>query len=202
MKGATSKKGKRSVVETSAPVVLDTSRIHNEEGVAKVRLLVAGKTNEWGATIIKPGSHVIERRPGILQPVFLHTLFVGLVPPFSFFLQAILKHYDFHLLHLQPNFVVLLVVFAYFCEAFLGVMPSVVFFRHFYSLRVTAQGEIFGCVSFRLAPRKAAGLIPMTVTKKVEDFRQRWVLVETHLLEPLYHLPHDLPVKTKRWASH
>ena len=42
-------------------------------------------------------------------------------------------------------------------------------------------------------------LIPMTVSRKVEDFRQRWVLVDTCPPEPLYQLPDDVPVKTKEW---
>ena len=114
--------------------------------------------------------------------------------------MAILTHYDIHLLHLQPNSVAILSIFAFFCEAFLGVMPSVALFRHFYSLRSTRQDEISGNVSFHLDPFALKGLIPMAVSKMVEDFRQKWVLVETCLVEPRYQLPDDVPVKTKEWA--
>ena len=60
-----------------------------------------------------------------MQPAFLHSIVVGLVPPFSDFLLAILTHYDIHLLHLQPNFIAIISIFTFFCEVFLGVMPSV-----------------------------------------------------------------------------
>ena len=82
----------------------------------------------------------------------------------------------------------------------MGVMPSVALFRHFYSLRSTAPTEISGNVSFSLEPSASGSLIPMAVMMKVEDFRQRWVLVDTCLNEPLYQLPDDVPVKTKEWA--
>ena len=98
--------------------------------------------------------------------------------------MAILTHYDIHLLHLQLNSVVVLSIFAFFCETFLGVMPSVALFRHFYSLRSTGRDEISGNVSFRLEPFAAKGLIPMAVSRRVEDFCQRWVLVDTCLVEP------------------
>ena len=66
-----------------------------------------------------------------MQPVFTHALMAGLVPPFSAFFLEILRHYRVHLLHLHPTLITILATFAYLCEAFLGVEPSVAFFRHF-----------------------------------------------------------------------
>ena len=51
------------------------------------------------------------------------------------------------------------------------------FFRHFYSLRMSAS-DITGCVSFRLEPSVSGSLITMAVTKKLEDFRRDWVFVD------------------------
>ena len=57
-------------------------------GVAKVRHLAAASTNEHGATEMRPaGSRLTEA----FYPIFLHTLYAGLVPPFSDFLLAILE---------------------------------------------------------------------------------------------------------------
>ena len=50
---------------------------------------------------------------------------MGLVPPFSDFLLEIPCAYDLKLLHLTPGGILDLSVFAYTCEAFVGVMPSV-----------------------------------------------------------------------------
>ena len=50
-------------------------------------------------------------------------------------------------MHLHPNSVLLLSIFAYYCEAYLGVMPSVALLRHFFFLRVS-EGHISGCANF------------------------------------------------------
>ena len=77
----------RSAESTGA---LRESRI-NAAGIDKVRHLAAAKTNEHGATSMKPaGSSKL--REGY-YPIFLHTLFAGLVPPFSDFLMVVLETY-------------------------------------------------------------------------------------------------------------
>ena len=99
--------------------------------IAKVRHLVAAGSNEQGATEMRPcGSRLAEG----FYPIFLHTLYAGLVPPFCDFLLAILETSQIHLLHLHPNSILILSIFAYFCEAYIGIRPSVALFRSFYSL--------------------------------------------------------------------
>ena len=50
--------------------------------VSMVRHLVAANTHELGASSIAPGSSKV----GVgYYPIFLHTLYAGLVPPFSSF---------------------------------------------------------------------------------------------------------------------
>ena len=51
--------------------------------------------------------------------------------------------------------ILILAIFAYFCEAYVGIRPSVALFRSFYSLRNTARGERLGCVSFRIAAARS-----------------------------------------------
>ena len=130
-------RGKNMVEEMEAytPMTLGVSRYRSEEALAKVRGLVADSFNEHGSTEVRAGSNEAQRRGGPLQPVFTHALMAGMIPPFSAFLLEILRHYQIHLLHLHPASVTILSAFAYLCEAFLGVEPSVAFFRHFYSLR-------------------------------------------------------------------
>ena len=87
-------------------------------GVAKVRCLTAASTNEHGATELRPaGSRLTET----FYPIFLHTLYTGLVPPFSEFLLAILEVYQIQLLHLHPNSILILAIFAHFCEAYIEI---------------------------------------------------------------------------------
>ncbi|KAE8803346.1 hypothetical protein D1007_20789 [Hordeum vulgare] len=80
----------------------------------------------------------------LLPPEYL----CRLVPLFSDFFYAILSHYHIQSLHLQPNSVLLMAIFAFYCEAFVGVRPSVALFRHFITLWFTAQGQRSACVSF------------------------------------------------------
>jgi hypothetical protein len=42
----------------------------------------------------------------------------------------------------------LLVVFAYACEAWIGIKPSMAYFRHLFSLRSSGLNQSSGCVSF------------------------------------------------------
>ena len=96
-------KGDQEPAAETGPVVLEASKVLNMEGLARVLPLVVGPSNKYGVTRIFPGSAVVERSTGTVQPVFLHSVVAGLVPPFSDFFLAILSHYDIHLLHLQPN---------------------------------------------------------------------------------------------------
>ena len=69
-------------------------------------------------------------------PIFDSFMLMGLVPPFSDFFMDILRTYKLKLLHLTPGIILDLSVFAYACEAFVGVMPSVALFRHFFYPRI------------------------------------------------------------------
>ena len=123
---------------------------------------------------------------GAFFPFFLHSLFAGLVPPFSRFFFAILDHYQIHALHLQPNSVFLLSVFAFYCEAFVGVKPSIALFRHFFSLRTHGSRERSGCVSF-VALNDNNEL--MKAGKKVDAFRRRWIYLDAQSHHALLELP-------------
>ncbi|KAE8773077.1 hypothetical protein D1007_54832 [Hordeum vulgare] len=94
----------------------------------------AAESSEHGRTLIWPGA--IEKRPAskVVYPFFLHSIFVGLLPHFPSFFTTILNHYRIHALHLKPNSILLLSVFAFYYKAFVGVRPSVSLFRHFFSL--------------------------------------------------------------------
>src|SRR5664279_5027757 len=171
------------------------------EAVDKLRHIVASVMNEWGPTTVRPGSTMPANLAVTEYPLFIHTLFAGLVPPFSPFFLAVLEHYQIQLLHLQPNSIVILAVFAFFCEAYLGVLPSVALFRCFYSLRTTAGEQCSGCVSFRFSDAMASKIIPLEVRKKVEDFRKRWVYVDVRQASPLFEVRIAPAVKHANWEG-
>ena len=85
----------------------------------------------------------------------MSSIIAGLVPPFSEFFYAILRHYGLQALHLHPNSILLLSIFAFYCEGYVGVMPSVALLRHFFFLRIN-DGRTSGCANFIAAGKANA----------------------------------------------
>lgn len=113
---------------------LSSSSITEAGHLAAVLPLTVSNNNEGRETKLHIGSAEQGTLAGTFFPFFLHSVFAGLVPLFSKFFLTILDHYQIHALHLQPNSVLLLSIFTFYCEAFVGVKPFVVLFHHFLSL--------------------------------------------------------------------
>jgi hypothetical protein len=111
------------------------SRIKSSREIQTIREMVGSKNSEWGATRICHSRAQRDILPATAQPFFLFSVFAGLVPLFSPFLLAILETYGIQAIHLHPKSITLLAVFAYACEAWIGIKPSVAYFRHLFSLR-------------------------------------------------------------------
>ena len=79
-----------------------------EKNFATALLMAAGDINEGGETALQDGSDKLEASGSTFYPFFMHSVFMGLAPPFSEFLYAVLHHYKLHALHLHPNSVLLL----------------------------------------------------------------------------------------------
>ena len=118
-----------------------------EKNLAAMRLMTAAQGSEMGETGLQAGSAMPEAKGGTFYPFFTSTVIAGLVPPFSKFFYALLRHYRLQALHLHPNSVLLLSIFAYYCEAHVGVMPSVALLRHFFSLRMSGE-HTSSCAGF------------------------------------------------------
>jgi hypothetical protein len=78
--GSSSQAGAAEVVHGAALLGVRV----NDKALAKVRFLVADRTNEHGATTLKPAAHG-KRSRGYFS-IFQHCLAAGLVPAFSPFL--------------------------------------------------------------------------------------------------------------------
>jgi hypothetical protein len=66
---------------------------------------------------------------------FLTYALAGLMPPFSSFFLMLLEHYGLQLQHLSPHSIMLVAIFAHFCEMFAGVRLLVCLFWRFHVLR-------------------------------------------------------------------
>ena len=147
----------RRVKPASSPAwyepTLDSPNI-SEKSLAATRVLMTGESNERGKTELRVASDVPEPEGSTFFPFFMSSVVAGLVPPFSNFFYEVLVHYGLQALHLHPNSILLLSIFAYYCEAYLGMMSSVDLLRHFFFLRIN-KGHTSGCANFI-----AAGVTP------------------------------------------
>jgi hypothetical protein len=135
------------------------------------------------------------------QPFFVFSVFTGMVPPFSPFLLAILETYGIQAIHLHPRSVTLLVVFAYACEAWIGIKPSVAFFRHLFTLQPSGLNQSLGCVSFIATAETEDDFFDLKWVKKVEDFQSRWLLVDILEESEFFLITGEPPAKRTTWAS-
>jgi hypothetical protein len=163
--------------------------------------MVRGKSCEWGATRIWHGRMPWGTLPVTAQPFFLFSVFAGMVSPFSPFLLAILETYGIQAIHLHPRSVTLLAVFAYACEAWIGIKPSVAYFCHLFSLWSSGLNQSSGCVSFIATAGTEGDFINLKWMKKVEDFRSRWIFVDILEESELFLVTGVPPTKLTTWAS-
>ena len=160
-----------------------------EKSLASVRLLTVGESNERGKTELRAGSAVPEPAGSTFFPFFMTSVVAGLVPPFSDFFYEVLGHYGLQALHLHPNSILLLSIFAYYCEAYLGVMPSVALLRHCFFLRIN-KGRTCGCANF-IAAGKANAI--SKAGKKADGFMSKWIMMDAKCFHPRLRLPTEMP---------
>jgi hypothetical protein len=70
------------------------------------------------------------------------------------FLCGLLHHYKIELLHLNPNFILQIIIFVHLCECYLAIHPNFLLFKHYFFLKCQpsdAKREIIGGVGTRLA---------------------------------------------------
>ena len=163
--------------------ILPESRLRNEEAADKIRKLLVPEGQE-GAVVVRPATLT----PATTVPgrTVLFTSFVaaGLVPPFSAFFLQVLETYGIQMVHLSPNSVVALAVFAHLCEMFVGVMPSATLLRHFFVLRPVGKkrghstADVAGCCNLRLREGLGDHYIPQVLRSKWEEWRRDWFFVD------------------------
>jgi hypothetical protein len=135
------------------------------------------------------------------HPFFLFFVFAGMVPPFSPFVLEILETYGIQATHLHPRSIALLAVFAYAYEAWIGIKPSVAYFRHLFTLRPSGLNQSSGCVSFIATAGTEDDLIDLKWVKKVKDFWSRWLFVDILEESELFLVTGEPPAKRTTWAS-
>ena len=167
----------------------------SEASLARVCQMAAAQGFD-GANVFKAGPALPEAQGSTFYPRFMSATVAGLVPPFSEFFFSVLRHYNIQALHLHPNSVLLLAIFAYYCEPHVGVKPSVALLRHYFSLR-TSRGPVSACASFVAYGSSIAISNP---GKRIEGFRSKWVLVDAGRTHPRLILPTGPPMISDDWS--
>ncbi|KAE8777398.1 hypothetical protein D1007_49829 [Hordeum vulgare] len=148
--------------------------ILNEKGLDKVWWMTASASNGHGVAKIWLASCPTTLQGGTMFTFFLYSVFAGMVPPISDFFDVVLNHYQVHTLHLHTSSVLLLSIFTYPCEAFLGVMSFVAFLWKFFRLRLTAADQCSACMSFQMVTGWRAHIINKRLPEEVDGFREHW----------------------------
>src|SRR3954471_13133108 len=185
---------RQSPAEAWYSPALDSPNV-SEASLARLHRMAAAQGID-GAQVFKVGSATPEGRGSTFYPLFVSSIAAGLVPPFSESFLSVLRHYDLQALHLHPNSILLLAIFAYYCEAHVGVQPSVALLRHYFYLRVT-RGSPSACASFVACGGAIAISNP---GKRIEGFRSKWVLVDAGRIHPRLILPTEQPVSSGDWS--
>ena len=86
-------------------------------------------------------------------------------------------------------------ILPFYCEAYVGVMPSMALPGHFFFLRLK-EGPCSGCVGFVVANKTNAIL---KARKKAEGFKSKWVLADAKRVHPWLVLSTEMPVSHEGW---
>jgi hypothetical protein len=66
------------------------------------------------------------------------------------FLHGLLHFYRIELVHLAPNSITTISTFIHLCEAYLGIVPHLHLWCHFFELKKTGKCVVVGSVGFML----------------------------------------------------
>nr|AAT47082.1 hypothetical protein [Oryza sativa Japonica Group] len=156
----------------SAPLdgsVLPPSRIVSERQAGLPRRFMPASAA--GREAVELG----EGRPAPHYPgrsvFFLPFAMAGLVPPFSSFFMDVLEFYDLQMVHLTPNAVMTLAIFAHLCEMFIG-----------------PRGPVL------------SRYIPCVLRKKWDDWKSDWFYIPL-ADEARLRLPSQPPAQVSSWRA-
>lgn len=104
-----------------------------------------------------------------------------------------------HALHFDPKSILLLSTFAFLCEAFVSIAPSVALLRHFFSLRLTANAQCSGCMSLCAMSATASEDIDIDIHPEAKGFRRQCVYVDMAQFSPLLQTPSSPAEASSGW---
>ena len=79
---------------------------------------------------------------------------------------------------------IILALLAYVCEAYVGVMPSVALFRHYFAPHIGRSRWIFGCASFALRSEAKHQFLTMVLDYGLREWRYNWYYIGANDISP------------------
>jgi hypothetical protein len=97
------------------------------------------------------------------------------------FFHGLLDLYKIELVHLNPNFVLQMVVFVHLCDSFLGIPPNFSLFKNYFFLEYqpsAANQRVIGGVDLETRPRAAYLNLPLKTS--LWGCHRTWFYCENH----------------------
>jgi hypothetical protein len=97
--------------------------------------------------------------------------------PVGDFFRGMLSYYQLELVHLVPNTITVVSTFIHFCEAYLGILPHLLW-RYFFCVKSTGKRSgLVGAVMFTLrSGLKAEWIIPISPTTLLGGGQNGYIL--------------------------
>jgi hypothetical protein len=132
--------------------------------------------------------------------LFVSFVCAGLRIPDSPFLHCFLRFFAISLNHLTPNGVLHLSVFVHFCEAFLGILPSITLFRYFFHLKPHPKSNntsVLGGCGIQFCQNKQKEFFEYTLVSSMKDWRTKWFYAGN--MEPSLDVHSDAGLVPNEW---
>jgi hypothetical protein len=120
------------------------------------------------------------------------------IPTRDFF-PGLLFYYKLELVHLVPNSITVVSMFIHFCEAYLGISPHFLLWRHLFCVKTTGKrAGVVGAVMFCLSSGLKSEWIDTDLPDNTAGWRSDWFYVADQLSTLLRRTGHK-PVKIPEW---
>lgn len=135
------------------------------------------------------------------QVKFFSNFFMSrLVPPFLEFFTHIMEVHGLLLLQLHPNAITTLSVFAHLCENFIGVVPSVALFRHYYIPKIDNDNRS-GSITWHFKNGMSSEYIGGHLMTRWQDWRANWCKIQMEDPPAFYAVPQGAAVHNPHWGD-
>jgi hypothetical protein len=136
--------------------------------------------------------------------IFMPFLTQGLALLVSPFFRGLLDFYSLNLMHLNPNFVLQVVVFVHLCKAFLGILPHFGLLKYLYHCRsgmAGGQHQLVGGASLELHQGKKTEYLDIPLKDSIKGCRFEWFTMENHNKSLHARSGRQLDVRTPSWIE-